>query len=104
MGAEAERTAFIFPPRAEKAAALSPENAKNILRSIAEIAAATGRESKNGISEMRLSSVTAATCSITETPEKAEITPAAIIAAVPPIAPQAAQPAVTSKKPAKSAL
>ena len=37
-------------------------------------------------------------------PENAEIAPAVTIAALPPIAPQAAQPAVTSKNPAKIAL
>ncbi len=58
----------------------------------------------NGIRETLLSSVTAATWSITDTPEKADIIPAVIMEASPDISPQAAQPAVTSKKPKNRAF
>lgn len=63
-----------------------------------------GRDKINGIREILLSSVTAATWSITEIPEKAVIPPAMIMAALPLMSLQAIQPALTSKIPEKTAV
>lgn len=58
----------------------------------------------NGKSGILLSSVTAATCRITEIPEKEAIAPAAITEASPSIPAQEKTPAVISKKPEKIAF
>ena len=103
-GAEAERTASKAFPRTEKTSAESVEKRRKSRRNPAVNAAWKKRETMKGKSGIFDFSVTEATWSITEIPEKEQRAPAAIIPTKPGIFPAERTPEVTSKKPKKRDL